>query len=136
MKHIWYSFAINPLTGTCSDKSHKRMFLAIPMISTMTYLPAILTSQSVQAKLVSFLNMTSLLATAYILICISSEKPDSVGGKRALSHFQDEPGPMSRYLPYLNGGLSFLLALNAIVWRRRKGVHEGFWLLCLLPAGN
>ena len=135
MRNIWYSFATNILDGTYSDTSHKRIFLAIPMISTMTYLPAILTSRSAQAKLVSFLNMTSLLATAYILVFISSKKPDRVRAKRSLTHFQDEPGPMNRYLPYLNGGFSFLLALNAIIWRDRNGVHEGFWLLCLLPAG-
>ena len=102
----------------------------------MTYLPAIVTSRSVQAKLVSFLNMTSLLATAYILVFISSKKPDLVRGKRSLTRFQDKPGPMHQYLPKLNGGFSFLLALNAIVWRQRSGVHEGFWLLCLLPAGT
>ena len=135
MKNIWYSFVTNILNGTYSDKSHKRIFLAIPMISTMTYLPAILTSPSMQAKLVSFINITSLLATAYILVFISSRKPDPVIGKYSFINIQNEPGPMRRYLPYLNGGLSFLLALNAIIWRQRTGVHDGFWLLCFLPAG-
>ena len=102
----------------------------------MTYLPAILTSRSTQAKLVSFLNMTSLLATAYILVFISTKKRDMFKGKRALTPLQEEARPVHRYLPYLNGALSFLLAVNAIAWRERKGVHEGFWVLCLLPAGT
>ena len=43
---------------------------------------------------------------------------------------------MNQYLSYLNATLSLLLAVSAIAWRGRKGIHESFWLLCILPAGE
>jgi len=36
---------------------------------------------------------------------------------------------------YLNGGLSALLGINAVVFRGREG-YEGLWVLSLGPAGG
>lgn len=42
--------------------------------------------------------------------------------------------PRDRYLNYVNGTLSLLILLNSAALKEEKGVHEGFWLLCTLPA--
>ena len=66
----------------------------------------------------------------------------SIGNKKAkIPHEgapqlgEASPGPIQRYIDYLNGGLSCLICLNALTLRGREGVHEGFWLLCILPLG-
>ena len=101
----------------------------------MTFLPAIVTSSLYQVKFLSFLCISSLLATAFILVFVSFKKTDTGTRKyRDPDRFEPATGPVAQYLPYLNGALSFLLALNAVSWRGRRGVHQGFWILCLQPA--
>ena len=51
-----------------------------------------------------------------------------------MRHLEPVPGPLHQYLSYLNAGLSLLLGLYAIGFRGRNGVHDGFWMLCLLPG--
>ena len=93
-------------------------------------------SRLLQVKLISVLSMTSLIATAYILIFVPNTRPAS--SKKASSRRQlaSELGPVHKYIGYLNGGLSLLIGLNAISFRDKRGVHEGFWLLCFLPVGE
>ena len=93
-------------------------------------------SRLLQVKLISILSMTSLVATAYILIFIPNSRP--VSSKKPMGHRQSsqELGPVKKYIEYLNGGLSALIALNAVGLRDKRGVHEGFWLLCFLPVGE
>ena len=93
-------------------------------------------SRLLQAKIISVLSMTSLIATAYTLIFIPNTRPAS--SKKASSRRQvaTEPGPVHQYIGYLNGGLSLLIGLNAISFKDKGGVHEGFWLLCFLPVGE
>lgn len=43
-------------------------------------------------------------------------------------------GPLKRYLPYLNGGVSGLLLLASWSLKRRPNSQEGLWVLLLLPA--
>ncbi len=77
--------------------------------------------------------MSSLVATAYILVFIPNTRANKLNGVK--SRHQPEQGPFDNYVSYLNGGLSFLIAVNASVFKDKRGVHEGFWLLCLLPIG-
>jgi hypothetical protein len=42
--------------------------------------------------------------------------------------------PIHRYLDYLNAILSLLILLNSVAFKDDSGVHDGFWLLCALPA--
>ena len=93
-------------------------------------------SRLLQVKLISVLSMTSLIATAYILVFVPNTRPAS--SKKASSRRQlaSEPGPVHHYIEYLNGGLSLLIGLNAISFKDKPGVHEGFWLLCFLPVGE
>ena len=102
----------------------------------MAYIPTLITSSLVQAKLVSLLCITSLIATAYILAFIpttGSKSQDRVKSKRQL---KPEAGPIHRYIGYLNGALSLVCALNSVTFREKAGVHDGFWVLCLLPVGR
>ncbi|KAI4127147.1 MAG: hypothetical protein LQ347_004717 [Umbilicaria vellea] len=116
------------------NDQYMRFFLAIPTTSVMTFFPAILTSRSLQAKFVSILAITSLLSTAYMLVFISNRRSQDHKRKRPMRYLEPETGPVHRYLGYLNAGLSLLLSLYAIGFRGRKGVHDGFWILCLLPG--
>ena len=86
-------------------------------------------SRLFQAKLVSLLCVASLIATAYILTLVPNTRPKSPN--------QAKSGPVRQYIiSYLNGALSLLCALNSITLRDKPGVHDGFWLLCLLPVGR
>ena len=80
--------------------------------------------------------MTSLVASAYILVFVPNSRSDKSKVEDSRHDLQLERGPVKRYVAYLNGGLSLLIALNSIGFKGKKGVHEGFWLLCLLPLGR
>ena len=99
----------------------------------MTYLPALVYFPSLSAKFISLLCITSLLATAYILF-IPNTQPVSSRSKQGTPQTASETSPLHRYLDKLNGGLSFILALNAVTTWSKSEVHEGFWILCILPA--
>ncbi|KAL6715082.1 hypothetical protein ACLMJK_007343 [Lecanora helva] len=118
------------------NEEYKRFFFAIPSISATSYLPTLIRPSLLSAKLISLLSMTSLIATAYILIFIPNTRPDK--SRRQLSGHKIElkAGPIQQHLGYLNGGLSLLIALNALAFKDKGGVHDGFWLLCLLPLGK
>ena len=78
--------------------------------------------------------MTSLIATAYILAFVPNIRPKSPN--RLKSKMQAKHKSASQYISYLNGTLSLLCALNSITFKNKRGVHGGFWLLCLLPVGR
>lgn len=108
----------------------------MPLVSVVTYLPAMVLSSSMQAKLVALLNITSLLATAYHLAVIPIGQSGRPHKHLVRGPIQRSSRPVYRYLPYLNGVFSLVLGLNALIWPGRRGVHEGFWALCLLPPGK
>ncbi|MCJ1425938.1 hypothetical protein MMC29_003839 [Sticta canariensis] len=116
------------------NEDFKRIFLAIPAISTMTFLPALLTTPLVQARVLCLLSMSSLMCTAYILLFIPKINSDSANRNHTQEILQPASGPIHRYLSFLNGGLSMLILLNVFSLKGKQGVHEGFWLLCILPA--
>lgn len=113
----------------------QRLFLTIPFASAMTFLPAVFISPLYQVKFICFLCVSSLLATAYILLFVPNEKPGRNTPTRK-PIFEPARGPVAQCLPHLNGALSLLLAVNALNWRGRRSVHQGFWILCLLPASE
>lgn len=108
---------------------YKTAFLALPLLSTLVYLPLIFTSSTSASTsshpfLLSLLSITSLLSTAYTLHFIPLTTPDTKG-KTPL--YRLEPGsPVTTYLPYLNGGLSALLTLIALLAWRRERVEEAW----------
>lgn len=99
-------------------------------------MPTLIMSGVLQAKLVSLLCMTSLITTAYILAFVPNTRPESPNGADSKRHLEPESGPVHQYISYLNGALSLLCALNSITFKDKQGVHDGFWLLCLLPVGT
>lgn len=100
----------------------------------MSFIPAISFFGNLQAKFISLLGITSLIATTYNLLFLPNEKSQSTNRQRLGPPCAPEPGPVEKYLLYLNSGLSFLIALNALHIQPKRGVHDGFWILCLLPA--
>lgn len=109
------------------------MFLAIPTVAAASYIPALIMSRLIQAKLLSLLSMTSLIATAYILIFIPNTRSGPSKGANPSRRPPTELGPIKKYFTVLNGGLSFFISLNTTAFKNKKGVHDGFWMLLLLP---
>lgn len=114
----------------------QRVSLAFPTIAVMVFLPALLMSQPLQARLICLLSISSLMCTAYILIFIPNATPEPANRKQAMHISQSTARPIHQYISYLNGGLSILILLNAFSFKNKQGVHEGFWLLCIIPSGE
>ena len=91
-------------------------------------------SHLLRAKLLCLLSMTSLACTAYILYCKPIPQVVPSDRNQLAQRLESESGPFDRYLSYLNGGLSVLILLSSVALRDERGVHDGFWLLCTLPA--
>lgn len=118
------------------SKPRQRIFLAIQSVSAMAYIPALVMSRLVQAKLVSLLCITSLIVTGYILAFVPNTKVKSRKRVESRRLLESEFGLVSQYIGYLNGAMSLLCAISSTTFRDRRGVHDGFWLLCLLPIGE
>ena len=93
-------------------------------------------SRLLSVKVISILSMSSLVATAYILIFIPTARSDEGRIEQPRTQPQLRASPVQKYIGYLNGTLSILIAFNAIGFKGKRGVHEGFWLLCILPLGE
>lgn len=93
-------------------------------------------SRLISAKVISLFSMTSLLTTAYILVFVPNPKATKAKSEQPWLVLQRHSRFAHEWISYLNEGLSLLIALNAFTFRSKRGVHEGFWLLCFLPAGE
>ena len=93
-------------------------------------------SRLVQAKLISLLCITSLVATTYILVFVPNARLSPPIRSKSKRKLEPESGPVHQYIVYLDGALSLVCALYSITFKDRQGVHDGFWLLCLLPIGK
>ena len=113
-----------------SDKM-QRVFLVIPLISAVAFLPSLLSASSTQRKFIALLSISSLLCTAYILFF---QPKSEATGKRM--NTRAPPGPLLQHGPYLNGVLSLLIGLSSLMMDDKAMDHDGFWLLCLLPVGK
>lgn len=111
----------------------KRLLFALPVLSAVTYLPALFMSQLLRVKLICFLSMTSLACTGFILMFrpIAQTLPSNYD--EPVQQLESESTPKDQYLSYLNGFLCVLILLNAAPLRDESNVHDGFWLLCILP---
>lgn len=127
--------AIQSLRMISADRDHadphvQRLFLAISMIAAVAFLPTLTWSSLFQAKLVCLLSISSICTSGYALMMIPSDRPQQdLRGFGGASY----SSPLAAYLVPLNGGLSLCLGLGAMHMRLKQDVHEGFWLLCLLP---
>jgi hypothetical protein len=114
----------------------QRVFLGLTMALAVVFIPSMIKCRDPRAKLLGFLSMTSVLATAYCLVFIPNKKPNHAAQDQAISTASSRRRVLHRWLPYLNGALAVLIAVNGYGWRGRKGVHDGFWVICLLPTGK
>lgn len=121
----------HPKFSTMVADLTQRIFLAMPVISVVTFLPTLLAAPLFRMRLISFLSISSLLFTAYTLIRVPS-----TGATRKQTVASDPLSPLHQYGPYLNGALSMLIGLNGFVFDYKNIGHGGFWLLCLLPNGE
>ncbi|KAJ9619490.1 hypothetical protein H2203_008268 [Taxawa tesnikishii (nom. ined.)] len=101
---------------------YKRAFLALPLLSLLIYLPTLSSASSARSVILTLLSWTSLLSTVYILHYAPPRQRDRPGHSRV----EVSGGPIDQYLPWLNAGLSAVLALAALLaWRR--GLVEEAW---------
>ena len=91
-------------------------------------------SQTLQAKLLGLLAISSLLCTAYLLK--TGPHVSSGQSNHGEGIFQEQYGPMRKYGTPLNAGLALSVALNAFTLYGQHDVHKGHWLMCLVPAGG
>jgi len=117
---------------------YQKAFLALPLLSTLIYLPTFLRPTSSSAFLSSILNISSLLSTAYILYRVpytrSSRSGGSAGTFRLAGFNHVEPGPLEKYIAYVNAGLCGVLALRA--WLLGGGAGREMEWLGGLPGGE
>lgn len=107
--------------------------MAVPLFSAVTFVPALVASSSLQMQLISLLAISSLGCTAYVLL----STPTTHETRRETVPTTSGPQmPPRAYIDYFNGGLSLLVGSNALYFEGKKGVDDGFWLLCMLPGGE
>ncbi|MCJ1355128.1 MAG: hypothetical protein MMC33_005119 [Icmadophila ericetorum] len=110
-----------------------RRFFSVPMGSMMTYIPALLFFTNRPAQLLSVCCVTSLICTAYILFIPNTKsRPTSYTDRTKWE--KPELSPLQKYLPWLNAVLAGVLACYALPVKWKNETHDGFWLLCALPA--
>jgi hypothetical protein len=104
---------------------YRRLFLALPLLSSLFYLTTFVTASYARQRLIALLSLSSLGCTAYILEFMPLESPDKKG-KRAVYKVEAAKGPLERYLIYLNAALVGLLELAALLsWSR--GAADDAW---------
>lgn len=101
------------------------MFLALPLVSSLLYLPALFAPTT---SLLSLLSISSLLSTAYLLFILPPETTaipflDALNGRTESS---GHGGPILTYLPYLNIGLVVMLSILGLVSKGRDELWFGF----------
>lgn len=99
---------------------YRRVVLVLPGLSILYFLFHIFAVASVRQGLDDVASLASLVATIWILQYIPLSAGSTVDSQgRPLSYHKQMQGPIERYLPALNGVLSGLLGLSAVVaWRR------------------
>lgn len=118
-----------------STAFYRRAFLPLPLLAALVYLPLIFNRNSPRRHiLLSFLSLTALAGTAYVLYCVPlAHERDRKNGKRPMYAAADARGPVDRYLAALVAALSAVVALAAVVaWR--KGFVDEAWR-GVLPGG-
>lgn len=121
------------------NKQYTALFLVFPLASILPYLPTLFAPRT---AFLSLLSISSLLYTAYLLyvfpygvtgISILDSLNNNTSGSDVSKHLATgDGGPLAKYLPYLNVGLSMLLVVAGWVFRGRE---ELWWGFGGLPAG-
>jgi hypothetical protein len=124
--------------NTTRNKQYTLLFLALPSISALLYLPAL---SAPSTSLLSLLALSSLAISAWTLYSLPPNKTgfaaiDSLINPKAgttesrvpqLGQIVDK-GPLELYLPFLNLGLIGILFLGGLVLKEGKA-WPGFGLL-------
>jgi len=115
-----------------------RIFLALPILSSLAYLPS-LTKPS--TTLISLLSISSLLSTAWILYALppgktgialldavtAPKQPSPASSTSRTIPMAEDDSPVTKYLPYLNLVLSGLIAVLAMFTSARARSRENGW---------
>lgn len=110
------------------------MFTAIPLVSTLTFLPSLFTAQSFGERLLSLLGILSLLATAYMMR-LAPLHPDRKG-KKPLSPENERLEKIHSALLPVNGAVGVLLTLIYLLFLRGGSSFIISPVLYLIPGGK
>ncbi|RKF77330.1 hypothetical protein GcM1_220037 [Golovinomyces cichoracearum] len=127
-----------------ANQLHLRALLLLPLISILPYIRSLF---SPGTAIFSVLSITSLLSTAYLLVSVLHRSDATAINPLSQPSFQSplprneaynllstSQGPIKKFLPYLNLGLCFSLAVLGILINNKYG---DLWLgFCWLPAIN
>lgn len=94
-----------------TDNGIQFIFAAIPVLSIIVFVPSLLSSHALGlfARVLSLVSIISLLATAYTIKYVPSQRPDPKG-KRPVRH-PDLSAHVRRYIIPGNSGISVFLVL-------------------------
>ena len=85
----------------------------------------------------ALLSISSLLCTAYILAFQPNVTSKQIGAIQGKTPPQWKQESLQTYvLPLLNGVLTLVIGLHTFTFYDKQGVLQGFWLMCMLPAGT
>ncbi|KAK2938296.1 hypothetical protein FoTM2_001514 [Fusarium oxysporum f. sp. vasinfectum] len=123
------------------DVQFRRFLLAIPLLATIPYLPALINPPT---ALLALLSLTSLFSTAYLLHhqppassgipfldswakpkTPRPTRPPSLSTRESSFSYVERRSPLETYLPYLNLGLGLVLILMA--WAIGRTKSEAVW---------
>lgn len=111
------------LQDTSTTRFYRSLFLAFPVLAALPFLYHLVTSPNSQ----TLLALSSLGATGWVLFNVPV-------GVEERAQQQASMGPLSRWLPVLNGMLAAALALGGLVAARRNK-SDGEGILAVLPLG-
>ncbi|OJD16450.1 hypothetical protein AJ78_03391 [Emergomyces pasteurianus Ep9510] len=112
------------------------LFTTLPLLSTLLYLPFIISSASTSPRrLLCLLSVTSLFSTAYIMKYFRLERPDPKG-KRPIRDIEAELGPLivRQHLSTTNTAICAVLSIAAYFAKDQTDQGDIFWALCLVPG--
>lgn len=112
---------------------YRRAFVALPLAAALLiYLPVFFAATALRHVLLALLSLTALAGSVYILLCVPSA-PQAVDGARLSAAMIDARGPLDKALPWLNAGLSAVLALSGLLAWKRDLTDEAW--RAFLPGG-
>ncbi|KAJ5397368.1 hypothetical protein N7509_005481 [Penicillium cosmopolitanum] len=114
------------------NAQYSLVFTAIPLVSTLTFLPSLFTAQSFGERLLSLLGILSLLATAYMMR-LAPLHPDRKG-KKPLSPENERLEKIHSALLPVNGAVGVLLTLIYLLFLRGGSSFIISPVLYLIPG--
>lgn len=121
----------SPIQSSCTAKFSQIFFTFIPLLAAVSFVPSVVSAFSLTERLFSFLSLSSLVTTAYIMK-YSPLQPDRKG-KRPMTVYHERIARLHAALVPVTGVISLLLGLVYLSAGSSYGIQP---VLYLLPGGT